>query len=119
MRKIKNSTLLVLIVAMAFVNTVNAQDLDGYKLHETDQNVFLYIKATDQGIIFKALNKRDKEINVRINNVVYTTEYGNVKSNDVLIRWVYPNKASNGGVSSYGKIMSWKFDSWEWTEKSF
>jgi len=107
--------ILFLTVALCgLFNLSFSQNVDGYKYHGTSNGVSLYYKVSDNGIVFRAVNKSDKEVNVKIKNVSYTSEYGNKKTKDVLIRWVYPNKASNGSVSSYGKIKSWSFDGWEW-----
>lgn len=115
----KTKILLFLITVFGTISLSFSQDVYGYTHHSTDGGVSLYYKKSDHGIIFRAVNKRNKEINVKIYGVTYTTEYGNKKEKDVLIRWVYPNKASNGGVSSYGKIGAWSFDRWRWTEGSF
>ncbi len=106
--------LLFFITVLGVYNLSFSQNVDGYKFHDSDKGVSLYYKKSDNGIIFRAVNKTNKEVNVQIKGLTYTTEYGNKKQKDVLIRWVYPNKASNGGVSSYGKIKSWKFDNWRW-----
>lgn len=115
----KTKILLFVIAVFGTVSLSFSQNVDGYTRHSTDDGVSLYYKKSDHGIIFRAVNKRNKEVNVKVYGVTYTTEYGNKKGKDILIRWVYPNKASNGGVSSYGKIRSWSFDRWRWKEGSF
>lgn len=110
----KTKTFLLVILLSGAITKSFSQNVDGDKYHENIDGVSLYYKETGHGVVFRAVNKTGKEVNVKIKNVSYTTEYGNKKTKDVVIRWVYPNKAANGVVSSYGKMKSWKFDSWEW-----
>lgn len=113
--------LLVSVIGFATSNLFS-QSVEGFKYHGTDGNVSLYYKQTEYGVTFRALNKRDVPVYVRVNNVVSKWSNGKTRKKTVNIGFVKSGGASNGGglnLDNYAKIKSWTFTSWEWSTKYF
>ena len=118
----KTKILLFLLITIGAISLSFSQNVDGYKYHETSNGVSLYYKQHDYGVTFRAVNKRNKYVYVKIFNVVSKWTDGRTRQKDVNIGFVGAGKASNGGglnLDNYSKIKSWSFDSWKWSEKAF
>lgn len=118
----KTRILLLLFVFFGAVNLSIAQNVDGYTYHGSSDRVSLYYKQTEYGVTFRAVNKRDKYVYVKVFNVVSKWSDGKTRRKDVNIGGVRTNNASNGGGlnnDNYAKIRSWSFDRWEWSEKPY
>lgn len=114
--------LLFVIVVLGLVSVSFSQNVNGYKLHGSNNGVSLYYKQSDYGVTFRAVNKTNKYVYVKVFNVVSTWTDGRTRRKDVNIGFVSAGKASNGGglnLDNYSKIKSWSFDKWRWSEKSF
>ncbi|ARV05881.1 hypothetical protein BTO04_03825 [Polaribacter sp. SA4-10] len=55
---------------------MTAQSVERYTYHSTDGNVSLYYKQSEYGVTFRALNKRNKAVYVKVNNVKSTWSNG-------------------------------------------
>lgn len=118
----KTKTLLLLVFLLGTATKSLSQNLDGYTLHGSSDGVSLYYKQQEYGVTFRAVNKRNKYVYVKVFNVVSTWTDGKTRQKDVNIGFVGKGKASNGGnlnVDNYSKIKTWSFDKWQWSEKSF
>ncbi|QJP33566.1 hypothetical protein F0365_03650 [Nonlabens sp. Ci31] len=115
----KSKLLLFLLLTIGGVTTSLSQSVDGYTFHETSNGVSLYYKQSEYGVTFRAINKRDEYVYVKVYNVVSSWSNGKTRRKDVNIGFVGVGKASNGGglnTDDYSKIKKWSFDSWKWSE---
>ena len=118
----KTKILLFVIAVFGTFSLSFSQNVDGYTYHGSSDGVSLYYKQSEYGVTFRAVNKRDKYVYVKIFNVVSKWSNGKTRRKDVNIGFVGAGKASNGGglnLDDYSKIKSWSFDSWKWSEKAF
>lgn len=118
----KTKFLLFLITIFGVVNLSFSQNVAGYTFHGSDGNVKLYYKQSEYGLTFRAVNKRDKAVYVKVVNAVSTWTDGKTRRKDVNIGYIGSNKAANGGGlnnDNYAKITGWKFDKWLWSERPF
>ncbi len=118
----KTKLLLFVITVFGVVQLSFSQNVDGYTFHGSDGGVSLYYKQHDYGLTFRAVNKRNKPVYVKVVNVVSTWSNGRTRRKDVNIGFVGSNRASNRGglnTDNYAKMKSWRFDSWKWSEKPF
>lgn len=118
----KLKIILFILTVVGIFNMSYAQSVEGYTHHGTSNGVSLYYKQHKYGVTFRAVNKRNKYVYVKVFNVVSKWTDGRTRKKDVNIGFVGAGKASNGGglnLDNYSKIKSWSFDSWKWSEKSF
>ncbi|QNM86469.1 hypothetical protein H9W90_04930 [Polaribacter pectinis] len=120
MKKLK---FLLLFLTISLLSTeISGQSVEGYTYHDTDGNVSLYYKKTQYGVTFRAVNKRDKPVYVKVNNVKSSWTDGRTRRKTVHIGFVNSGRASNGGglnLDNYAKIKGWSFSSWQWSSKPF
>lgn len=118
----KIKIILITLITIITINFSYAQSVEGYTLYGKSNGVSLYYKQHKYGVTFRAVNKRNKYVYVKVFNVVSKWTDGKTRKKDVNIGFVGAGKASNGGglnLDNYSKIESWSFDSWKWSEKSF
>ncbi len=118
----KTKAVLTILITIITINFSYAQSVEGYTHHETSKGVSLYYKQHKYGVTFRAVNKRNKYVYVKVFNVISKWTDGRIRKKDVNIGFVGAGKASNGGglnLDNYSKIKSWSFDNWKWSEKSF
>lgn len=114
----KAKMLVFMVVLLGALNFSFAQSVEGYTYHGTSGNVSLYYKTHDYGVTFRAVNKGDQAVYVKIYNVVSSWTDDKTRQKDVYIGFVGSGKASNGGglnTDNYAKIKSWSFDKWRWS----
>ena len=119
----KKAKLLLLFVSITFLSLeMTGQSVEGYTYHGTDGNVSLYYKQNKYGVTFRALNRRNKAVYVKVNNVKSSWSNGQNRRKTVHIGFVKSGGASNGGglnLDNYAKIKGWSFSGWQWSEKPF